>query len=214
MSGLFKKGHRSPKILHLHFKAPWGLHQVSDIPDVHGPSLFESLTGSSSFPDSKHMLAGKKGALAKVRTGNLFCWIKWQMSALWAYNKACPFMVLRGSRHVEMCLSSKISNALISSHLRAWGFSFWLLFFSKIRGLFFLKVELWCHNILICRIAVYPEVSPAVSITHLTSIKLLNSCSKLAYSTTNSHDYPALPQSWLHRPSGMAEQKAVWSHLG
>lgn len=61
------------KVLHLHFRAPWGLHQDSDIPHVHGLSLFESLTDSSSFPDNKHTLAGKKGALAKVRTRNLFC---------------------------------------------------------------------------------------------------------------------------------------------
>lgn len=62
---------------------------------------------------------------------------------------------------------------LISRHLRAWGFSLQLLFFSKIRHLFFLKAQLQCHDVLICIIAVYPKVSPAVSITCLTSIKLL-----------------------------------------
>lgn len=62
---------------------------------------------------------------------------------------------------------------LISRHLRAWGFSLQLLFSSKIRGLFFLKAQLQCHDVLICIIAVYPKFSPAVSITCLTSIKLL-----------------------------------------
>lgn len=94
---------------------------------------------------------------------------------------------------------------LISRHLRAWGFSLQLLFFSKIRALLFLKMQLQYYDVLICIIAVYPKVSPAVSITCLTSIKLFNSCPKLAYSMANSHGYLALPQSCLHSPEWMAE---------
>lgn len=60
-------------------------------------------------------------------------------------------------------------------------------------------MKLQCYKVLICIIAVYPKVSPAVSITRLASIKALNSCPRLARSTANSHGYPALPQSWLHK---------------
>lgn len=181
---------------------------------MHCPSPFENLTGSSSFPDIKHMVAGKKGALEKYIQGICSAESSGRYLLSELITKLAHLWYWGAPGHWRCAFPVRFLMLLVSSHLSAWGFAFGILFFSKMRGLFFFKPKLQCHDVLICIIAVYPEVSPAVSITRFTSIKLLNSCPKLAHNTANSHSYPALPESWLHHPRETAEWKAVWSQVG